>query len=211
MASSCGSCLQPGREGGQSHMPSSTPLTQRLATRSPTAVSHRPGLCSPRTPFDPPGNGHLLQPSSLEHRLCVGAGVRTSPACSRVPARSPPCQRPVTPHPEERGNPPCLSQLPVFASQQRSGEEGHGNVQGQASALATLPGLLTSTAGEKRGCPQPQSGLWAREGQGLQLTACNGHSLSVATSSCGTHPEQGTLRSLLWSPEGTTEAPEGRW
>lgn len=75
-------------------MPSSTPLTQRLATRSLTAVSHRPGLYSPRIPFDPPGDGHLLQPSSLEHRLCVGAGVRTSPACSSVPAALLPARDP---------------------------------------------------------------------------------------------------------------------
>lgn len=111
MASSCGFCPQPGREGGQSPMPSSTPLTQRLATRSPTAVSHRPGLCSPRTPFDPPGDGHLLQPSLLEHRLCVGAGVRTSSACSSQS----PCllsflsETPVTHSPEGRGEPPVPS------------------------------------------------------------------------------------------------------
>lgn len=85
----------PGRRAGRrSPKPSSTPLTQHLATRSPTAMSHwRTRLHSPRTLFDPPGAGHLLQPC----RLCVGAEVRTSPACSHIPARSPPCQRPLPP------------------------------------------------------------------------------------------------------------------
>lgn len=66
MATSRCSCLQPRREGGQAISQALlTPLTQRLA-RSPTAMSHqRRRLCSPRTPFDPPGAGHLLQPSPL--------------------------------------------------------------------------------------------------------------------------------------------------
>lgn len=98
---------------------------------------------------------------------------------------------------------------PCVCFKQRCREEGHGIVQGQASAPATLCPSNQHCRGEGRMLTAPEWPLGTRV-LGLELTACNGRSLSEASSSAGTHPAQGTLRSLLWSPEGTTEAPAGR-
>lgn len=102
------------------------------------------------------------------------------------------------------------SQIHVFALQQRWREEGHGNVQRTGSDSGHAAPKQPALPGRREDARSPRVGFeHAGYWHWSSLLAMD--SLSMAITSSGTHPEKGTLRSRLWSPEGTTEAPAGRW
>jgi len=82
----------PGGRAGDGPKPSSTPLTQRLASRSPTAVSHGEGACLPR--------GLPL--------IHLGPGASFSPRHSW--GYRPAWPAPAAPSPSSGGHPPCPQQ-----------------------------------------------------------------------------------------------------
>lgn len=119
---------------------------------------------SPRTPFDPPGAGHLLQPSPL---LRQGGGTNQPSLLPRS------CPRPLLSLLARGGGQDTLRALPApCVCFTLSSAAKRLQVTGTFKDRLGLHRIRAAGAAREKGrCPQPQNELRARGEPGLEPTA----------------------------------------